>query len=286
MNGKPVWQIKFYGVRGSTPVCEKGFQEYGGNTTCIYVDLLINDRSELILAIDAGTGIRQLGKDILSGKIPNTEAIWIIFTHFHWDHIQGLPFFDPAYDPNQRIGIFSPHREMKQEQLKQIFEVQMKSEYFPIPLSKMGGEFDFITLEEYKSRLDADGMVKFSHRLHNHPGGAFSYRMEAKNKVFVVCTDIEHGENIDMEVVEFCRDADLLIHDAQYTDEELKAHQGWGHSSYSQAIEVAKLANVKQLIFTHHDPDHDDAFLSKMELHCQSIFPNCMMAKEGMEILL
>lgn len=286
MKNKHIWQIKFYGTRGSTPVCESGFQKFGGNTTCIYADLLINDRNKMIIAFDAGTGIRQLGKDMLAGVIPNAETIWLIFTHFHWDHIQGLPFFDPAYNPQKRIGIFSPHHEMKKEELKSIFELQMQPEYFPVPLDKMGCDFHFFTSEEYQSELEMEGFVDFKYRLHNHPGGAFSYRMEAKRKSFVLCTDLEHGKDIDMEVVEFCKNADLLIHDAQYTDKELKKHRGWGHSSYSQAIEVAKLANVKQLIFTHHDPEHDDSFLEKMEKECQAIFPNCLMAKEGLEVLI
>ncbi|HQU57387.1 MAG TPA: hypothetical protein PLG88_08145, partial [Chitinophagaceae bacterium] len=110
---KPVWQIKFYGTRGSTPVCDKNFQEYGGDTTCIYLDLLTNDRSKMIVAFDAGTGIRKLGKDIALGKIPDTEFILLVFSHFHWDHIQGLPFFDPAYNPDKKIALFSPHKEYK-----------------------------------------------------------------------------------------------------------------------------------------------------------------------------
>ncbi len=286
MGNPHVWHIKFYGTRGSTPVCEKGFQKFGGNTTCIYTDLLTNDRSKMIVAFDAGTGIRQLGKDMMNDVLPDAQIIWLIFTHFHWDHIQGLPFFDPAYNPQKRIGIFSPHHEMRREELRSIFEVQMQSEYFPVPLDKMGAEFHFFTSEEYQSELEVEGYVDFRYRLHSHPRGAFSYRMEAKGKSFALCTDLEHGESLDMEVVKFCEGADLLIHDAQYTDEELISHRGWGHSSYSQAIEVAKLANVKQLVFTHHDPDHDDGFLQKVEIECQKKFPNCMMAKEGMEVFI
>lgn len=283
---EPAWQLKFYGTRGSTPVCEAGFQKFGGNTTCIYADLLNNDRHKTIVSFDAGTGIRQLGKDIMNGVIPDTENIWLIFTHFHWDHIQGLPFFDTAYNAQKKIGVFFPHHKMKSEELKNIFELQMQPEYFPVPLDKMGAEFNFFTAEEYQSELEIDGNVGFKYRLHNHPGGAFSYRMEAMGKSFAICTDVEHGEDIDMNVVAFCKDVDLLIHDAQYTDEELHSHRGWGHSSYSQAIEVAKLANVKQLIFTHHDPDHNDDFLEKMEAECQQLFPNCRMAREGMEIFV
>lgn len=286
MNQNAVWQIKIYGVRGSIPVCESGFQQFGGNTTCIYVDLLTNDRSNLIVIFDAGTGIRLLGKEIEKGTIPDTKYILLAFTHFHWDHIQGLPFFNPAYNSGKKIALFSPHQQMKDKELKKIFEMQMQKEYFPVQLNNMGAELKFFTAEEYRSYLNFESTVQFSYCLHNHPGGAFSYRMEANGRSVVVCTDLEHGETIDQGVVAFCKNADLLIHDAQYTDEELITHRGWGHSSYSQAIECAVQANVKQLIFTHHDPNHDDTFLEEMEKKYQQEFPNSRIAREGMEIFV
>ncbi|WP_170110694.1 MBL fold metallo-hydrolase [Flavilitoribacter nigricans] len=284
MKEEPVWQIRFYGARGSTPVCEKGFQLFGGNTTCIYADLLINDRSKMIVIFDAGTGIRKLGREIMQGLLPETEFIFLVFTHFHWDHIQGFPFFDPAYDPNKKIAIFFPRDEMKDQDLKHIFEVQMQKEYFPVPLNRMGADLQFFTAEEYENYLKMEEYVDFKYLMHCHPSGAFSYRMEACGRSVVICTDLEHGTSINPEVVAFCRDADLLIHDAQYTDEQLNEHRGWGHSSYSQAVAVAELANAKQLIFTHHDPDHDDEFLLAVVEKYQKIFPNCALAREGMEV--
>ena len=283
MAKQPTWHVKFYGTRGSTPVCERGFQKFGGNTTCIYLDYMLNDRNKSIAIIDAGTGIRKLGKEIGNGRIPGVENIFLLFTHFHWDHIQGLPFFDPAYKDGQKIKVFSPHHQMKKKELKSIFEVQMQREYFPVQLEDMGANFDFITQRKRVSEIVGERSIDFSYRLNNHPGGAYSFKFMANGKQVVICTDLEHGESIDEEVVEFCEEADLLIHDAQYTDEELVMHRVWGHSSYSQVIEVAKLANVKQLAFTHHDPDHDDDFLTKMEIECQEKFPNCFMARDGME---
>ena len=279
----PVWNVKLYGGRGSTPVCEPGFQKYGGNTTCIYVDLLINDRSKMLVIFDAGTGIRLLSNDIEKGKIPKTEYIFMIFTHLHWDHVQGFPFFNQAYDPNQKIGIFYPKENLAASELKHLFEIQMQAEFFPVQLNNMGAEFSFLVQEEAQSQLNGNNKVKFSYREHNHPGGAFSYRLEANGKTIVLCTDLEHGKEIDQDVVGFCRDADLLIHDAQYTDEELAQHRGWGHSSFNQAMTAAEQANVKKLVLTHHDPSHDDEFLDSMEKECQKRFPNCELAKEGME---
>ena len=283
-----IWKIKFYGVRGSIPVCSPAVKEFGGNTTCFYLDLLVKKPEEKAIVIfDAGTGIRQLGKDIVSGVIPKARSILMQFSHFHWDHIQGFPFFAPAYRPDQKIAFFSPHF-LNQEvnKLHEVLRRQMQSEYFPVELDKMGAEMSFFTTKEFQQALCMDNLVRFSYYKHNHPGGAFSYRLDGYGKSVVICTDIEHGAQIDPKVVEFCRDADLLIHEAQYTDEELVKYRGWGHSSFSQAIEVAERANVKELYITHHDPDHDDAFLQKKEEECQQRFPNCFIAREGCEVFV
>ena len=123
-------------------------------------------------------------------------------------------------------------------------------------------------------------------RKHNHPGTAYSMRLYWREKVIVICTDIEHDKKIDQRIVNLARGADILIHDAQYTPEELRTHRGWGHSSYDQALQVAEMAEVKQLAITHHDPDHDDIFLQRMETLCQERFPQCVLARDGMELEL
>ena len=282
----PVWKIKFYGVRGSTPVCDRDMNEFGGNTTCFYLDLMVKKPDEKIIVIfDAGTGIRNLGKDIVAGKIPLTEYILLHISHFHWDHIQGFPFFEPAYIPNQKIALFSPHYAGKgAKDLEKVFARQMHAEHFPVQLNEMGADMRFYTTEEFQRTLSMDKNVSFQYREHRHPGGAFSYRLEGYGKSVVICTDLEHGETLDREVVEFCKDTDLLIHDAQYTEEQICSYRGWGHSSFTQAMEVAEQANVKKLYMTHHDPDHDDEFLRKKELECQERFPNCFLAREGQEV--
>jgi ribonuclease BN (tRNA processing enzyme) len=121
---------------------------------------------------------------------------------------------------------------------------------------------------------------------HNHPGGAYGFRIERGGKVLVICTDVEHGDEIDPQVVALSRGADLLVHDAQYTAEDLQMHGGWGHISFVQAMQVAEMAGVKELAMTHHDPEHDDDFLLRMEKLCQERFPNTQFAREGMEIVL
>jgi ribonuclease BN (tRNA processing enzyme) len=160
----------------------------------------------------------------------------------------------------------------------------MRPEYFPVPLESMNAICNFIQIKKNKLEIN-DALIQVIKQ--NHPGGSFGYKMDDNGKRIVICTDLEHaGETVNDDIVEFCRDADILVHDAQYTTEELKTHKGWGHSSYEQAIEVAEKAGAKQLIMTHHDPDHDDAFLTRMEKLCQERFPNCALAREGMEIVV
>ena len=165
--------------------------------------------------------------------------------------------------------------------LEGIFKRQMQWEYFPIPLERMGAKFNFLALDENEIHLN-DASLRVIKQ--NHPGDSYGYRIEEQGKVLVICTDLEHGENILPEIVDFCQDADVLIHEAQYTAEELKTHRGWGHSSYDQAIEVAIAAGVKQLVMTHHDPEHDDEFLNRVEKECQEKFPNALLARENVAL--
>jgi len=272
-------KVKFYGTRGSISVCGPKFQEFGGNTTCLQITDMKTNR---IGIFDAGTGIRDLGNDLVASG-HEQDQIFIVFTHFHWDHIQGFPFFTKAYDPKQKINIFTMGKGKNNDEIKGLFTTLMQSEYFPVPFDKMGASFEFMH-PDVLSGIFGPLQVKITANRHNHPGGAYGYRIEREGKVLVFCTDIEHGDEIDQNVVELCKDADLLIHDAQYTSEELKVKKGWGHSSYEQAIQVAEMAGVKQLAITHHDPDHDDEFLLGMEKQCQERFPNCVLAREKMEI--
>ncbi|MGH7456865.1 MAG: MBL fold metallo-hydrolase, partial [bacterium] len=208
--------------------------------------------------------------------------IYIGFSHFHWDHIQGFPFFSPAYDARRHFTISAIGKGRSAKNLRGIFATQMLPEYFPVALDKMGAKFSFRQSETDHSIVNG---VKVTVSELNHPGRAYGYRIEdIDGKVLVFCTDVEHGDTIDQRVVKLARGADLLIHEAQYTPKELKGKKGWGHSSWEQAIEVAERAGVKQLALTHHDPDHDDAFLLQVEKECQKRFPNALLAREKMEI--
>ncbi|HEY1271335.1 MAG TPA: MBL fold metallo-hydrolase [Terriglobales bacterium] len=277
-------KLKFYGTRGSIPVCDASFQQFGGNTTCFQITL---EDTNQVAIVDAGTGLRNLGRDLRAiGHFQ--ERIFIGFTHFHWDHIQGFPFFAPAYNPEQKITILAPDPNQTIGNLREIFEVPMQSQYFPVQLDRMGAQFEFLKVIDASKHFTGINNVEtvVTGQRYNHPGGAYGFRIERKGKVLVICTDVEHGEEIDLRVVELSRGADLLVHDAQYTAEELQTHRGWGHSSFDQAMQVAEMAGVKQLAMTHHDPEHDDEFLLRIEKLCQERFPNALLAREGMEIVL
>jgi phosphoribosyl 1,2-cyclic phosphodiesterase len=273
-------KVTFYGTRGSISVSEPEFSQFGGNTSCV----LVTSDSGRIGILDAGTGIRKLGQDILSNGFAQQDNIFIGLSHTHWDHIQGFPFFKPAYDPNRHFTIAIAGKKSGATNLESIFAMQMQREYFPVSLSDMGAHISFWQPETME--FTTSGGISVQTSRHNHPGNAYGYRITEGSTTLVYCTDVEHGEHIDPNVVSLAQNADLLIHDAQYTPKELKQKKGWGHSSWEQAIEVALQANVKKLALFHHDPEHDDTFLLGVEKECQRLFANAVVAREGMVITL
>lgn len=273
-------QVKFYGVRGSISVSGHKYSEFGGNTTCL---MIIAPESGRIGVIDAGTGIRQLGTDFLEMETDQKD-IFIAFTHFHWDHIQGFPFFAPAYDPEMTINLLAMGGVRKLKHLQDIFATQMQETYFPVSMNEMGASFEFVLMENHTQTFMPPDQVPVCVTAvkHHHPGGAYSYRYDRAGRSFMFSTDIEHGDKIDDNIVRLAQGVDLLIHDGQYSNHQLSLKRGWGHSSYEQAAEVAIRANVKQLVVTHHDPDHDDDYLRSAEKSCQDIFPETTFAREGL----
>ena len=271
-------KVTFYGTRGSIPVPEGEFVRFGGNTPCV----LITFESGRIAILDAGTGIRKLGKELAEGRHEQYENIVIALSHTHWDHIQGFPFFKPAYDPKRHFTIAICGTGSHAENLENLFGMQMQREFFPTSLEKMGATMTFWAPDLTRYATPAGLTVVASKQA--HPGDSYGYRFEDAGKTLVYCTDVEHVSGIDPRVVDLSRDADLLIHDAQYTPEELKEKKGWGHSSWEQAVEVAESAGVKRLALFHHDPEHADSFLLKLEKDCQKRFPDAFLAREGNQI--
>lgn len=271
-------KVAFYGTRGTTPVADADYVRFGGNTACI----LITFSNGRIGILDAGTGIRKLGHDFAARSIEQHDGIFIGLSHTHWDHIQGFPFFEPAYDPRRRfiISIYDEGRPISD--LESVFATQMQSDYFPVPLKNMGAKLSFWQTD--LADFTAPSGINVMASKHNHPGGAYGYRITEGKTSIVYCTDIEHVDGIDPSVVAFARGADLLVHDAQYTPKELKNKKGWGHSSWEQAVEVAVQAGVKKVALFHHDPGHNDAFLMKVEKESQRLFSEAFLAREGLEI--
>jgi phosphoribosyl 1,2-cyclic phosphodiesterase len=273
-------KVTFYGTRGSIPVSDRDFVQVGGNTP----SLLVTFASGRVAILDAGTGIRTLGNDLLAGSLEQFDNLFVGLSHTHWDHIQGFPFFKLAYDPRRRLTIAICGKGRHAEKIETLFGMQMQREFFPTRLEKMGAELTFWAPGVL--RYTTPGGVTITASKQNHPGDSYGYRLEDAGKTLVYCTDLEHVDGIDPSVVALARDADLLIHDAQYTPEELQEKKGWGHSSWEQAVAVAEQAGVKRLALFHHDPEHTDSFLLKVEKDCRQRFPEAFLAREGAEIQL
>lgn len=259
-------KITFFGTRGSIPVCDPDYTRFGGNTSCVTME----DIDGSMLIIDAGTGIRQLNY-VLQTKHPT--SIHLVFTHFHWDHIQGFPFFNPAYDSSVRLKISTLSEHI--EPLKKALVTQMDDLHFPIQFQNLDSKIELGTRPAEFDRVF----------LLNHPGKeTFGFKYKTKSgKSVVFMVDHEHKEGmIKDEYYQICENADLLIHDGQYTATEYGYKIGWGHSSQQDAIKLAKESQVKQLILTHHDPNHDDKFLLECEAGCQREFQHTLFARDRM----
>jgi phosphoribosyl 1,2-cyclic phosphodiesterase len=272
--------VHFWGVRGSIPTPGKETVRYGGNTSC--VEMRVGGKR---LIFDGGTGLRVLGKTLLP-QMP-VEA-HMFFTHSHWDHIQGFPFFIPAFVPGNRFHIYgavAPNGAT----FKQRLSDQMLHPNFPIPLQGMRSEMKFHNVRPGEVLYLDDVSVETA--LLNHPSTATGYRVTWRERTAVYCTDTEHfPDRLDDNVLHLARGADYFIYDATYTDEEYHHPKspkvGWGHSTWQVGVELAKAAGVRNLVIFHHDPSHDDDFLDDVEAKLQHVFPNGFLAREGMILKL
>ena len=266
-------------MRGSTPTPEPRNSRYGGNTCCLEVRLA-NDR---LIILDCGSGLRGLGKSLLGeyGERPMEASVFL--THFHWDHIQGIPFFLPLYRPG---NIFQFHSVLRKgSRLKDTIEGQMANPYFPVNMEVMSAQRQFLHLDKTPIRVDG---AKLSWAPLNHPQGCVGYRIEADDSVFVLATDTEPGSPVhDRSLRKLARNADVLVYDAQYTPEQLAGEKkGWGHSSWQEGVRIAQECHVKHLVLFHHDPDSDDAYVDALVIRARQEFANVWGANEGLTILL
>jgi phosphoribosyl 1,2-cyclic phosphodiesterase len=267
-------RVRFWGVRGSVPVPGPSTVQVGGNTAC--VEVRTPDGGFLIL--DAGTGIRTLGNHLLhhhAGRVIGT----IFFSHTHWDHIQGFPFFAPARLRHNRFVIFGEKR--IGERLERVLQDQMRDSYLPFGFQDM--EADLLVKEVQVGEAIAVGeeTIVQAEPLY-HPGGVFGYRIECRGRSVTYATDLGHpSERLDPRVLALAQETDLLIHDAQFHPHEKRAHPDWGHSSWEEAALVARGAGVRRLALFHHSPDHTDADLFEIERQAQAVFAATGLAREG-----
>ncbi|HEY1524929.1 MAG TPA: MBL fold metallo-hydrolase [Candidatus Angelobacter sp.] len=275
--------VRFWGVRGSTPTPQSENLRYGGNTSC--VEVRVNGH---IYIFDCGTGFRNLGKQLSlehsqNGKKGHPIQAHIFLSHFHWDHIQGIPFFSPLYGDRDNSFIF--HSSSRTHGLQRALEEQMADPYFPVNMSEMAAHRQFRNLDEGRTTLDHCTVQSM---WLNHPQGCLGFRMESQGKIIVYATDNEPGDPVfDKNVRKLAAGADVLIYDAQYLPEEYAARkQGWGHSHWREAINVVMESGAKELILFHHDPDHSDACIDSVVKQAREHYPKVRAASEGMEIEL
>jgi phosphoribosyl 1,2-cyclic phosphodiesterase len=268
-------RIKFWGVRGSTPTPERRNSRYGGNTPCVEVRIA----NGTLIILDCGSGLRALGKSLLREFGEHPIHGYVFLTHFHWDHIQGIPFFLPLYRTGNAFFFHSVLR--KGMELQGAVEGQMVNPYFPVDMTAMGAVRHFFDLGA--DSINLGGAIISSAPL-NHPQECVAYRIEADGAVFVFATDTEPGSPFyDRSVRDLAQGADVLAYDAQYTPEQLRGdRKGWGHSSWLEGTRIARECGVKQLVLFHHDPDNDDGLVEK----ARQEFPRVRGAAEGLEFVL
>ena len=295
--------LRFWGVRGSIPTPGPSTVFYGGNTTC--VELRVDGQ---LIILDSGSGIRLLGQQLAEEFKGRSLDLTLLLTHTHWDHIQGFPFFAPAYSPNNSVRITG--YEGYRKGLESTLVVQMESNYFPIGLRQLPSNITFFEQLEMEFHV---GPVRVRSIFANHPGICVGYRVDTSTGSIAFLPDHESyarmrlhpragGEqgqatqdycrDENQKLTEFLRGVDVLILDSQYDEAEYQTHIGWGHSCYADSVATAIAAGVKQLFLFHHDPAHDDARVSRMVAHARELAARqnsaliIEAAREGLEVPL
>lgn len=277
-------RVRLWGVRGSIPTPGPSTNRYGGNTTCASIEFDENR----VLVLDAGTGIRLLGDELAKSD----AEISVALTHYHWDHIQGFPFFTPLFQP-ERVIYFAPHARSKA-----LFEVlidQMDGARFPVSRDRLPSAITFMPQREFKARLR--DVAEVTRLRVNHPGETDGIRIRSNGHTVVFIPDNELDPPYEPiahfdEIVEFCRHADVLIHDAQYLEEDMPEKRGYGHSTAEQACELASEAEVEHLVLFHHDPSRTDDQLDVVQAMARALLSSmrksttCTVAYEGLNLEL
>lgn len=271
-------KVTIWGSRGSIAVSGDRYRTTGGNTSCVEV---LHDGERLIL--DGGTGLRALGETLGFAPLRAT----ILFSHLHWDHIQGVPFFTPAYNPDSDVALMCAKRE--DGELREVLAGQMTPPTFPVGLAALQGAKRFVDFRPgARFEVGPFAVTAFDQP---HPNGVSAFRIEAGGKRLVYATDVEHGGEVSHVMLRESEGVDLLIHDAQYHWAEYTGvngppRKGWGHSSWIEAVAVAQRCEAKRLALFHHDPTRDDAGVRRIERLAQERFPKAVAAREGWAVTL
>lgn len=270
-------KVKFWGVRGSIATPSPRHIAFGGNTSC--VEIRINDR---LIILDAGTGIRNLGNQLLKEEMRSFD---ILLSHTHWDHMNGFPFFAPAYNPACEISIKAGHL-IDQGGIERVLSGQMTQPMFPVPLAAMNSR---MKIEDFRTGdvLQMGDGIEIKTAMLNHPNGATGYRVEHNGRSLCYITDTEHvpGEP-DQNILALIEGADMVIYDSTYTEEEFPEKIGWGHSTWNEGVKLCQMAGAGSMAIFHHDPDHEDSFMDKIEADARSEWDNVFAAREQMEVEL
>jgi phosphoribosyl 1,2-cyclic phosphodiesterase len=279
----PVAKLTFWGVRGSTPTVDPATWRFGGNTPCL--DFVAPDGTQFIL--DCGTGLRMLGNRWTAENGVRPAETHIFVTHYHWDHIQGLPFFAPLYVEKNQFQFYSFRSAfLGPDSLRQVFETQMALPYFPVDFSAMSAQRGFRELEGGETFSIGENKITVRHI--NHPQGCLGFRIETSAGTIVYATDNEPGDPaLDLSLRELAAGADIFVNDAQFTPAQLAGpKKGWGHSSWKEGVSIAKEVGAKTLVLFHHDPDSTDRVVDGLLREAREEFDSVFAASEGMVITL
>ncbi|WP_146652678.1 MBL fold metallo-hydrolase [Labilithrix luteola] len=264
--------VHFWGVRGSIASPGAATAGVGGNTSCVEVVC-----GETRIVLDAGTGLRGLGSELMGRQEP--LALTLLLSHYHWDHIQGLPFFAPLYMKDAELTIVGARGTTS---IRETLHRQMSAPVFPVRLDEVGAKLE--TREVTPGSTFAVGEATVRVARGNHPGGVLAYRIEHQGRSIVYATDTEHYACVDPALRALAEGADVLIYDAQYTPEEYANKVGWGHSTFLHGTDLARSAGAGGLVLFHHDPARSDARVLEIEARAREYFPASMAAREGMQI--
>ncbi len=270
-------RVKFWGTRGSVPTPGRATEKFGGNTAC--VEIIAQDHR---LSLDAGTGIRELGL-VLAEEGPSASSL--VFSHLHWDHIQGLPFFTPLFLKGFEVTIFAPSQLKKP--LKKVLNKQMATDVFPVDFADLSADIRFETLAK---RGITTGPFRITALPQSHPGGSWGYRVEADGRTVYYSTDNETDPDADedareQQIAAYHR-ANLLVVDGQYTQLEYPSRRGWGHGVLEHVVNLATEAGVDRVAITHHDPMRDDEELNALERRIRKLAPDLQLffARDGLAV--